>query len=456
MMKKLNRMQLLEILKAGNLNEIVGCLESENLEFKGSPYQVSEDYGKYELAKDISGFANASGGLIVVGVKTKKSPEVPYDEVEEIRPFAQDLINVEQYLNVTRSWIYPTVRQLSIDWYRSAETLDRGIIVIAVPDQESGKPFLIRKSVDSTGKVFETVFGYAERHQAATIPLSVQEIHSLIRDGRVLLQERQRQETGEAKSVPQIVTPRAESIISERIEAAIKDVGLEGKPFYVLAAVPLDAVTVPDLFESRNAAVARLIGTPPPLRHAGFDVDAGGNTQIIRGELLRASLSGYKLLELWRDGTLILVASGGPDFLCWRAYEKAETSFQINNLAVVESAYLFVQLSGQVFDYMEPRPRSLLYRIRLGNMTSSEHSCYLVPVPVRSIGWQSKLDQHGAPEPSVEFSYQWSGGNFLPGAIALELVSRLYAWFGVTKDRIPYTKQVDSKLVIDSELIKRG
>ena len=53
-------------MEKGNFNELIGIIENESLEFKGSPYhQLSLDAIKQELAKDIAGFANADGLLFL-------------------------------------------------------------------------------------------------------------------------------------------------------------------------------------------------------------------------------------------------------------------------------------------------------------------------------------------------------------------------------------------------------
>src|SRR6266849_9545747 len=61
-------------LARGDLDRLNGTAECEWLDFKLSPYAVSEEYGKWELAKDVAGFANAAGGVIVVGFETEKRP----------------------------------------------------------------------------------------------------------------------------------------------------------------------------------------------------------------------------------------------------------------------------------------------------------------------------------------------------------------------------------------------
>lgn len=51
------------------------------------PYDLSTDKGKFELAKDVTAFANSSGGLIVCGFKAEQRPTELYEVAEKPTPF---------------------------------------------------------------------------------------------------------------------------------------------------------------------------------------------------------------------------------------------------------------------------------------------------------------------------------------------------------------------------------
>jgi TRAP-type mannitol/chloroaromatic compound transport system substrate-binding protein len=50
--KQLTPSDVVEILKKGTFDELVGALEDEHLECKAAPYQLLREYQCYELAKD--------------------------------------------------------------------------------------------------------------------------------------------------------------------------------------------------------------------------------------------------------------------------------------------------------------------------------------------------------------------------------------------------------------------
>ena len=139
--------QLREMIFSSDFNRLVGEIENEWLECKGQPYQIERESEKRELAKDVSSFANAQGGYILIGVRTKPSATHFGDEVERIRSFHQSLLNTNQYHDVIKDWVYPEIEQITIEWVPTQRDSSKGVVVIHIPEQqESLKPFLITKT----------------------------------------------------------------------------------------------------------------------------------------------------------------------------------------------------------------------------------------------------------------------------------------------------------------------
>ena len=67
-----DEIQLLTALARGDNDALIGTQESEWLEFKSAPYGIPDPGQRWQLAKDVAGFANSRGGHIVIGVKTAK------------------------------------------------------------------------------------------------------------------------------------------------------------------------------------------------------------------------------------------------------------------------------------------------------------------------------------------------------------------------------------------------
>jgi len=64
------------ILDTRQFDQLIGREEDAWFEAKQrSPYDLTPPTGRYELAKDVSAFANADGGLLVVGLTTTRVAE---------------------------------------------------------------------------------------------------------------------------------------------------------------------------------------------------------------------------------------------------------------------------------------------------------------------------------------------------------------------------------------------
>src|SRR3989338_7573874 len=169
----LSKEKLDSIIASTGFDQLIGEVESIYFDCKREPYHVENEPGKRELAKDVSSFANAEGGYILIGIKTKPSATRFGDEVEAIHPLTQDLVDTVQYKNIIGAWIYPEIEELDVGWVPITSDPTRGVIVITVPKQRIAlRPFLIKITLDGAKHV-EVVFGYAERKGDNSQPLTV-------------------------------------------------------------------------------------------------------------------------------------------------------------------------------------------------------------------------------------------------------------------------------------------
>src|SRR5579864_3781245 len=105
--QKLDTTAIRSLLATGDFDQLIDALETETLECKSVPYQLQFARQKQELAKDVSGMANANGGYILVGIRTESNPARAEERIEEITPFASDHFPIQQHQDVLKSWIYP-------------------------------------------------------------------------------------------------------------------------------------------------------------------------------------------------------------------------------------------------------------------------------------------------------------------------------------------------------------
>ena len=463
--KVITRDEVPTILDSGNFNDLIRAVENEWLECKAAPYRLKEDHQKQELAKDVCALANASGGFILIGLKTQRDPTHFGDEIIEVRPYPQSLVNSGQYQDVLKQWIYPRLQQVEVKWFPSASDPKKGIFAILIPPQASiHRPFLLTRTLDAKGKHVEVVFGYVERHRAGVDPMSVQELHGLIKDGFRFETLDQRIENIQATLVEMRLlqpdmklassTQDSSKLLGERVAEAVIEADLGGKRSFSLAAIPTNTVEIQSLFERRDADVVRLLENPPELRQGGFDLAADASARIVRGQLRRAVTPRYKTLELWRDGTLVFGAAGDENFLSWGRHSVTAGPIRINPLVLIESTFLFVELSRLIYQHVTPQPSSVVYRLELQNMTLEGKPSVLIPGPVGSFAWEFGTGTRSpAPTPNFIYTITWNEPSIKSGEIAFQLVREVYRWFGLEDNNIPYKEQVDGQFAISPEQI---
>ena len=278
-------------------------------------------------------------------------------------------INTAQYHDVLNSWLYPKLQTTpEIKWFPSHADRTKGVVAISISHQPGQwRPFLITKSVEPDGTQSATMFGYAERQLDRSEPMGVQQLHLLIRDGlkaeagptivSIPLRETEstvsQHDTRDAARTAKLFS----DIGPKRIESALTTANLDGSPAFVLAAVPDQPTEIHDLFVRRSEVVP-VHGNP---RHIRWRLQpyAGSDSRIIGGELRRTLIPGNRIVELWRDGTLIFAQIGNEDGVSWGS--KLADAYKINQLALIETALQFVTLTGDIYLHARPGPGSIKF-----------------------------------------------------------------------------------------------
>ena len=455
------------LLETGDYDSFLDAVETEHLDFKSEPYRLDQDLQKQELAKDVSGLANAGGGVILIGFKTTKDAAVLGDYVTELRPIPGAHFRKEQYQSIIQEWIYPPPN-VTLSWFASGD--DRGFAAIEVlsGDQEH-LPHLIKRVVSEDGRRIEIVFGYVQRRRVNVEPSSVHQIHSLLRSGlrmrEISTQYRLIQDT-----LQQLVATQSEVSEAKSVEAqaAQKNVefnrdkkqalaagGFEDTPNLLLAAYPAESVRMRGLFDPTESELIRVLHQPPTLNGNGWDLTTDQPIENIHGRLRRGVKSGWKLLQLSRDGILLFLARGDDGFLSFSATQQPDGPFFIVPFVLAHCVFAFTLFAHQLFEFAEPQPRILNYVLQLRNMENAGKAALLHP---------NHMEQNVHPDLSYYRAMPYSSESFTvevplgarPGEICYELVSRVFEWFGFDRNRVPYSRLEDGKRLIDDRsLFKR-
>lgn len=221
-------------------------------------------------------------------------------------------------------WLYPHPTDLRVEWIPFGED-QKGVGVIIVPPQmESSKPFLIRRTVgDRRGA--ELLLGYAERRLDTTHVKSVVEIHQALRTGfnpnenflvgsqyriasRPLLSAESARETAESR----------ELLLKNRIAALVHEAGIvNNKRFLVLAAAPMQPSEPKTIFSDRQGSIRRKLENSSNLRDGAWGLPRMAQIKFVEGELVRLDGLPRLMVDLYRDGTLLILANVYRNFLAW-------------------------------------------------------------------------------------------------------------------------------------------
>lgn len=462
MPKNLTPAAIRDILERGVLDDLIGVLEDDGFETKRAPYQLDQEHQKQELAKDVTALANRDGGVLLIGPATEREPSHIGDEVRSVSTFAAALLNPETYHSVLGEWIYPRLEAVEIRWFPLRDDAARGIVAIFIaPQPEAQKPFLVTKTINESGRRTDILFGYAERRRGNAVPMTVQEIHALIRDGRSSDRngraiDELRHELREALRDRHVEQHRPPAIargeVIARLNSAREAVGFLERACILYASYPAEETQVSGLFDATGPAVD-VLEHPPELRRNGFVLaDAGpGSSVIVRGELRRRLYQGHVLLELWRDGVLIGVAPADEDFLLWASRGRNT----INPLVLAESGFVFVETAKRALQVMEPRPTEMWFEIHLSFLPGASMPT-LAPGPLASMRWQVGAGAAAAPASAFDAAVRHSSETET-GVIALDLVSRIYNWFGLPTNTVPYGETVnDRATLVPAQLVEAG
>ena len=373
--KLLDAAEVLSALESGRPTDLIGARETQAVEFKAERYRLEDERQKFELAKDVSALANSVGGVIVIGIRTRKADTHSWDTAAETSPVPSAMVDEESMRKVIASWVYPTIEGLQIARYTTTYD-DRVLASIFVPQQPaSSRPFVVVKVVNDGERSHGAQLAYYVRRDDDARPLSAQEVQSILRDGMVLrrvLDERTRDgasgsDTGLGTSVPMPSHRRPADLTSTRVEALADATELLEVAMFSLTATPEPDVDATGILAAENHPLNRAVQQAPELRASGFDLDALGPHLIHEGRCRRSIMQGYKGREFWSDGTLIFVAVADENFLSW-GERKDDQPLTINPVPLVESTFLFCKLAEALYGLVPNRPTQVAYTLHLNRM----------------------------------------------------------------------------------------
>lgn len=416
-------------LSAGDFDRLLGTAEDSWVDFKKEPYRLDTFKGRWEYAKDVAALANASGGCLVIGVKTGRSQNELVSVAESYAPIPKKLVDHKQHGDALINSVYPEVWGVAFSWSPPDGGSDAGVLLIEVPAQrQRDKPFVMRTMLGPDDRQMNAL-GIPVRNGSETIWLKAERIHPLL--GAAL-------GTVTAESDSEARTKRLKRA-DEIIETITRENEWTDTPVVFLQAFPPAGPSVlPDLHSPDG--IQGLLVAPRARRYAAFDLQTAGEVTPRDAGLFQ--IDSRKALWLDRDGLLTVGAIAGPEFLGWAMNKREQDTgpFALNPTALVEYVYEFFRFVSEV---LAPRAASGRWSYR-----------------VVAKGWKSLRGgltlTAGRPEDAWGQPAQAASGDLLDDEIegtgsmerdAFATLERLYGLFGRPASDIPFT--ADRTVLID-------
>lgn len=230
-------------------------------------------------------------------------------------------------------------------------------------------------------------------------------------------------------------------------------------PIFVFVARPAQKVKLTDLFE--DGPVRKLLEHPGELRYAGWDLQTLDRARIVKGEYLEVTLADRKVVRLYEDGMLFARVPADETFLGWAASDDKKPFAEqprLNPLSLIEFTYNFVDLSRRVTEHCHPAPQRHKLLVSIRNATMGGKKLYMNPYGLETWARLTDQDHYEAPEDSGDVEIEIDTATLVeqPARAAYLLVEKIYLWFGVPTNEIPYTTGSGDSKALDVELISRG
>jgi len=170
-------------LRLGRPDVLIGAPESSWLDVKSHDYLLSSATERVKLALDVARFANADGGLLVLGLRTARSNGI--DIISHVTPLPMPARSVARHRSIIDTYVYPFVRGLDVF---SAPYGQGELLIISIPPQPEGdKPFVVQGNLGSItdNKVKGLFVSIVQRRGDGAEYLTGPGIHGLLANRRM-------------------------------------------------------------------------------------------------------------------------------------------------------------------------------------------------------------------------------------------------------------------------------
>ena len=427
--------QLVSSLAAQRPHEILGTPESESVDFKSvppaGPYDLSTDKGKFELAKDVAAFANASGGLIVCGFKAKKKQTELHEVAEKATPFDKKVVDSTKYKDVITEYVRPLLK-VEFFWFdHPAEDSDVSghYFVIEVPAlPEADRWAMVNRGITDKGQFIKNSWTIPIRNGDTTAYLSPDEVYRLLNDGL------------HTRRGPAVApTPAADRArVRETLRTAA---GMEETPVLFFQSVPdHPRGLVSGMYA--DGGLRDILGNQDTLREAyAFNWASEHNRPEPRAGGLLLADGSRRGLQIESDGAVTGAAAANENMLGWAMEPGVPQPSRI-------SVFVLTEITLEYFRLVDRHVLPLVDSTWTHRIVASDFT--RPPARTLAPGNDPSFPLRGAPQPATSdtWNHSWQAvGN--PERDAYEALSRIYSLFGLDVSTNPF---VDADRVVTAKL----
>jgi hypothetical protein len=227
--------------------------------------------------------------------------------------------------------------------------------------------------------------------------------------------------------------------------------------YYIIAFRPAQPNQVKNIFELATGRVSEVLEKPGSFRDAGWDLQTLDQAQIANGEYLELNNGPRKRIRLYEDGTLVVRGAIDSWFLGWgKIDDDFEDNPRVHALAIIEFTAAAVHLYKRILPFLATKPEQVSFHVEISGGKVGDKFIYIVPFKVNTVGWTFSDNQSPLSKENPKFDGVVSADEIDkdPNRVGFEILQRLFLFFGVAANKIPYTNDADGVRRIDIAAIR--
>jgi hypothetical protein len=231
-----------------------------------------------------------------------------------------------------------------------------------------------------------------------------------------------------------------------------------GEPRYLLAMTAEQPNRVKNLFRLGSGTIAEVLENPGSFRDYGWDLQTLDQAHIENGEYLELNNGPRKQIQLYEDGSLLARGSIDESFLGWAPADRDFDKYpRVHSLAIIEFTAAFAYMYRKIVPFLERYPKQINFHVEIADGLVGERMLYIAPYPVETYGWYMSQGEYSLKNPNPQYEGSFPTQYLMddPDQIAFQLVERLFLFFGVPANKIPYTREEQGVLKVNVDQIAK-